>query len=280
MRQEIQEILANIEDEKQVKILFAVEAGSRAWGFESRDSDYDIRFVYIPPTPRYLTLDTQRDVIEEMHGDIDLVGWDLRKALTLFRKTNPNFIEWLNSPITYDETKHHGINLRQELISYLPEYIGKKAMISHYYSMAKRNWKEYLQESPVWTKKYLYVIRPLITCTWLEHENTTPPVNFRELLSNTSPLLKAKKFENTTPNDVIRSIRELVERKKAGDELSKGPRIPALHHYISSQMPYYKEVCQNECVMPKEKSLDLTARLVQLFQDLLNFHTNEDTTTR
>ena len=278
MRQKIQELLDKTESERGIKILFAVEAGSRAWGFESQDSDYDVRFVYIPPIQRYLTLDTQRDVIEITHGDIDLVGWDIRKALTLFRKTNPNFIEWLNSPITYSEVNHHGTNLRQDLISCLPEYIGKKAMMSHYHGMAKRNWKEYLQESPVWTKKYLYVIRPLIACTWLQHESTTPSVNFRELLADTSPLLKAKKFENTTPNDIIRSIRELIERKIAGDELSKGPRIPALHHYISSEIVHFKKVSQNECVMPKEKFLDFTARLTQLFHDLLNFHTEKDKT--
>ena len=267
MKEKIIELLNNIEVKYQVQILFAIEAGSRAWGFQSHDSDYDVRFVYIPPITRYLTLDKQRDVIEETINDIDLVGWDLKKALSLFRNTNPNFIEWLYSPTTYSENIHHGLNLRQELISCLPQYISRKAIMSHYLGMSKRNWKEYLQKEPVWTKKYLYVIRPLLACIWFENIGTAPPVLFDELIEACTPRLKP---------ELITSIHQLVARKKAGDELSTGPRIPEIHEFITEKMPYFEELSKSEAVIPKETFLEFTAFLVDLFHNLLNFRSAEE----
>ena len=106
MRQIILRELANLEKEHQVKILFACESGSRAWGFPSQDSDYDVRFIYLHPQDWYLSIEVERkrDVIElPISDDLDITGWDLRKALQLFKKTNPPLLEWLGSPIIYAE---------------------------------------------------------------------------------------------------------------------------------------------------------------------------------
>ncbi|MEM6906851.1 MAG: nucleotidyltransferase domain-containing protein, partial [Pseudomonadota bacterium] len=100
MRAEIMAKLTGIERDFGVRILFAIESGSRAWGFPSPDSDYDVRFVYVHPTDWYLSLTPGRDVIElPIRDDLDIGGWDLRKALNLLLKPNPVMLEWLSSPI-------------------------------------------------------------------------------------------------------------------------------------------------------------------------------------
>ena len=48
--------LREIEAREHVRILHCVESGSRAWGFASPDSDYDVRFVYVRPLEHYLRL--------------------------------------------------------------------------------------------------------------------------------------------------------------------------------------------------------------------------------
>lgn len=274
MNQHINELLAKIESDYEVKILFAVEAGSRAWGFPSINSDHDPRFTYIKPIQEYLTLDKQRDTIERTIDEIDLVGWDLKKALTLFRKTNPNFIEWLYSPINYQTNLHHDINLKEELLLCLPEYINRQGMIHHYRGMAERNWKAYLQGDEIWTKKYLYVIRPMLACIWLEYEQTAPPVVFDDLIRGTVPYLMKQLGSKT--HDILYQIEELVERKKAGEELDTGPQIPALHNFIGFEMNHYQSYAKTVEKMDQDTSKAFTNHLTQLFHNLLHFYTAED----
>lgn len=266
----IVEHLDHIEKENQVKILYACEAGSRAWGFDSLDSDYDIRFVYISLLDRYLTLDKQRDVIEVQGPVFDLVGWDIRKALYLFRKTNPNFIEWLYSPIVYRNIDHRDINLRQTLIGYLRQRIfGKKAIMSHYLGMAERNWKEYLQGESVWTKKYLYVIRPILACIWIESEDTPPPVLFDSLFDACKQHITDGRFDETLMEGIITGIDDLISRKKAGAELDYGPSIPALHDFISIEKAHFHLKISKMGPVPRDQSTRLTVILETLFSHLL-----------
>jgi uncharacterized protein len=153
-----------------VRTLFAVESGSRAWGFESPDSDYDVRFVYVhePSWYQAVDLEERRDVIEyPIVDDIDLHGWDARKALRLFWKSNPAFVEWIQSPIVYLEQDA----FRQKAIEALPTIYRPHNGIYHYRSMAKTNYRGYLQEPTVRLKKYFYVLRPLLAARWI---NRTP----------------------------------------------------------------------------------------------------------
>ena len=102
--EEIQRSIDEIEQSENVTVLYACESGSRAWGFHSQDSDYDVRFIYAHPPDWYLSVDLEkkRDVIERpILDDLDVSGWDLRKSLQLFRKSNPPLLEWLDSPIVY-----------------------------------------------------------------------------------------------------------------------------------------------------------------------------------
>ena len=156
IKREIQERLQQVEEDEKVFIFYACESGSRAWGFPSLDSDYDIRFLYIHPKKWYLSIDEKRDVIERRISDlIDLSGWDIRKALRLFRKSNPPLLEWLNSPIVYQQRLH----IVDKIKALMPDYYYPKSCLYHYRHMAEGNFREYLKGEIVWIKKYFYVLR-------------------------------------------------------------------------------------------------------------------------
>lgn len=214
--------LSDVESAHDVCILMAVESGSRAWGFPSRDSDYDVRFVYLHKRDWYLSIESQRDVIETPMADlIDLTGWDLRKALRLFAKANPPFIEWLSSPIAYRDEKGFRSNLKK----LLPIYYEPQTCMYHYIHMAAGNFREYLQGSTVWIKKYLYVLRPLLAARWIEQGNGPVPMAFHDLLATVED-----------QKNLVEAIRDLIYRKRAGDELDRGPAIPSIEKFIADEM--------------------------------------------
>ena len=126
--------LREIEGENTVKILYACESGSRAWGFPSSDSDYDVRFVYIRSVESYLSVQKSRDVIEYPEiGKLDISGWDLQKALLLLRKSNPPLLEWLGSPIVYLE----GYSIAAQMRELAAQYYSATASVYHYLHMAR-----------------------------------------------------------------------------------------------------------------------------------------------
>jgi uncharacterized protein len=222
MRNEIRAQLSNIETEENVRIVYSCESGSRAWGFPSADSDYDVRFLYIHPRDWYLSIAEKRGVIERPISDgLDLNGWDLRKALQLFRKSNPPLLEWLGSPIVYQEKYTIAAQMRE----LAKEYYSPAACIYHYLHMARGNAREYLQGERVWTKKYFYVLRPLLAIQWIEQGYGVAPTAFGTLVKRliTSPTLKT-------------SLEQLIEQKSAGAELDEGPRIPAISNFIEAEI--------------------------------------------
>ena len=177
-RAEIKAQLADVESREDVRVLYACESGSRAWGFPSADSDYDVRFIYAHPVEWYLSIRTRRDVIERpLVNEIDLSGWDIKKALGLLRKSNPPLLEWLQSPIIYqqDDAFLNGIG------ALLPVYYSPRNCLHHYLHMARGNIREYLKGERVWVKKYFYVLRPLLACLWIEAGNGAVPMEFATL---------------------------------------------------------------------------------------------------
>jgi len=178
IRQQIVEELSKIEQEEEVRILYACESGSRAWGFPSKDSDYDVRFIYVRPESWYLSIFEKRDVIEHpISGMLDINGWDLKKALNLFRKSNPPLLEWLQSPIVYREIP----DVTEQIRMISPLTFSPRSCIYHYLHMAKGNYREYLQGEQVKVKKYFYVLRPILACFWIEKRGTMPPIEFERL---------------------------------------------------------------------------------------------------
>lgn len=225
MREEILSLLSEVEREKEVIVLYAVESGSRAWGFASKDSDYDVRFIYIHTVDWYLSLQKRRDVIERpITDDIDLSGWDIRKALLLFRKSNPPLLEWLRTPIVYVDRFGFADRLR-ELTS---TYFSPKSCIYHYLHMAEGNFREYLRSEMVRVKKYFYVLRPILACKWIEERGTPPPMEFKRLV------------ETEISDEELRGeIEELLTRKVEGDELREEPRIDVINEFLGEEIEHY-----------------------------------------
>lgn len=231
MNDVIIEKLKTIEKEEDIKILFAVESGSRAWGFPSKDSDYDVRFIYIHTLDWYLSIDKKRDVLEYPINDLlDISGWDITKALNLFRSCNPSLMEWLYSPIIYLQQALF-INDLKDLSN---TYFSPKASMYHYFNMAKANYKSYLQGDKVRVKKYLYVLRPILACKWLENNKTIPPVEFNRLI------------ETQINNDeLLQEIRALLHRKRLGEEIHTETRIDIINDFIDKNICYYSEFIKN-----------------------------------
>jgi predicted nucleotidyltransferase len=223
MRDEILKRLEAAEAEHRVRILYACESGSRAWGFASPDSDYDIRFIYAHEANWYLSFDVERrrDVIEYPIVDaIDCSGWDIRKALYLFTRTNGALLEWLHSPITYLQRGSMAATLKElGAQSYDPT-----ALCYHYSHMARGNAREYLFQDKVRLKKYLYVLRPLLAIRYIEEGRGIPPVEFEKLVRLVAP-------------DAIRvGIAKLLELKRNTEELGLGEPIPELGKFIESEL--------------------------------------------
>ncbi len=179
----VPERLRQIEAEYGVKALCAVESGSRAWGFASPDSDFDVRFIYIRPREDYLRLDPPRDVIETPIDDTwDVSGWDLQKALRLLYKSNPALFEWQDSAIRYLDT---GFEAR--FAPLLAAYFEKKAVMSHYYHMARNNMRSFLSGETVRPKKYFYALRPVLACRWIRENDAPPPILYDQLVRSMLP---------------------------------------------------------------------------------------------
>ncbi|MHC4475298.1 MAG: nucleotidyltransferase domain-containing protein [Planctomycetota bacterium] len=224
MENRILEALESLAQKHGVKIVYACESGSRAWGFASTDSDYDVRFLYLHPRDWYLSInvDSRRDVIEQPISDhLDISGWDLRKALRLFAKSNPPLYEWLGSPIVYLDD---GV-VAGEMRRLARDYYSPLACMYHYFSMAKGNNREYLHGEQVWLKKYFYVLRPVLAVIWLERELGVVPTEFEVLV------------EAVVESEGLRSqIRHLLAAKRAGQELDYGPRNPIIGDFIDQQV--------------------------------------------
>lgn len=213
-----------IEQEEQVRILLAVESGSRAWGFPSQDSDYDVRFIYVRPQDWYLSfqLEAKPDTIERpIVDEFDCAGWDIRKAFKLFLKSNPPLLEWLDSDLIYLDRHGFAENMR----ALRSAFFSPQACAYHYLHMAQGNFRSYLQGTEVWTKKYFYVLRPLLAVRWIEQQRGPVPMSFHQLLAT---------IEHRP--DLQKEIEQLLVRKMAGDELAQGPAIPAIQEFLHSEL--------------------------------------------
>lgn len=220
--QEIFRRLAATEREHNVRILYCCESGSRAWGFSSPDSDYDVRFIYVHEEDWYLSFDVEqrRDVIEHpIVDEIDCAGWDLRKALYLFTRTNGALLEWLNSPIRYIEQGDCAAKLR----NLASRGVNNVALCYHYSHMARRNAREYLYRDRVKLKKYFYVLRPLLAIRYIEAGKGIPPVEFERLV------------EAVAPTAIRSGISDLLAIKRVTPELGLGDPIPEINTFIAAE---------------------------------------------
>ena len=222
MRATVRETLAELERRHRVRVLFACESGSRGWGFASPDSDYDVRFIYVNRLSWYLTVDAGRDVIEQpISGELDVNGWDLRKALQLLRDSNPTLIEWLRSPIVYRQDAPWVERFR----ALAEQGFSPVRGYHHYVSMARRNLREHLYGDVVRYKKYLYVLRPLLAARWIREGRGVPPMRFADLVAATS--LDAA---------LVREIDALLEVKMRAGEAATSARWAGIHDFIEREL--------------------------------------------
>ncbi len=234
MKDIIRKKLFEIEAKEGVKILHAVESGSRAWGFASPDSDYDIRFIYVRRKDFYLMLQKTSDVIEwQLDETFDINGWDIRKTLRLLHKSNPTLFEWCSSPIVYHTTDYFG-----ELKNLINDYFSARTGLWHYLKMAQGNYRDYLKSEDVKLKKYFYVIRPLLACRWILSRRCPPPMLFSELVA-------------AVADDEIKPIiNDLLKIKMITSELGESKRINKLNEYIERSIAELNEAIQS---LPKEQ---------------------------
>lgn len=224
---EIKKELLRLELQHDIKILYAVESGSRAWGFASTNSDWDVRYIYIHRLDWYLKIDDKKDNQEEiLPNDIDLAGWELKKALRLFRKSNPPMLEWLRSPIVYLQQFSTADRLRD----LTEQYFNPKSCLHHYLHMAEGNYNDYLEKDIVRVKKYFYVLRPILACDWIKQTNTMAPLEFHKLLES-----------QVTDQKVKAEIQNLLARKMAGEEFKEEPKIQILNDFLEQKIKYYND---------------------------------------
>jgi len=223
--QMIENRLASIAVEYDVKILYACESGSRAWGFPSPDSDYDVRFIYVHPLEWYLRLGEDRDVIDLAIEDtpvglLDIGGWDLRKTLRLLMKSNPVIWEWLQSPICYQKDWELG-----GYRSIFDPFYSPITACHHYMSICRNTMKQAFDGETVKVKKYFYMLRPLLAASWIERFRSVPPMELALLL----PVIDGQ-------IEIQKCIRDLQERKQQMDEQIPILRIAMIDNFLVGEL--------------------------------------------
>lgn len=222
---EIMDHLRYLEKEYEIKIIFAIESGSRAWGFPSPDSDFDVRFVYVRKRDWYLSIDERdrRDVIElPIFGDMDINGWDLKKALGLLIKPNPVLLEWLSSPIRYiwnEEACADLLNLSEDATF-------GRACTHHYWNLGTSVWKRHMEGQDLTNlKRYFYVIRPAMALRWLRmHPATPPPMNFYDLKEGVDLSV-----------DLSECLDDLLDKKSKTKEMGMAPAIKIIDDFVLNE---------------------------------------------
>jgi predicted nucleotidyltransferase len=256
VHEEILRRLKSAEEEHEIKILYACESGSRAWGFESPDSDYDVRFIYAHKNDWYLSFDieSKRDVVEyPIVDEIDCGGWDVKKAMHLFTRTNGALLEWLNSPIKYIEVGKFAETMR----SISPKAINKIALCYHYSHMARGNAREYLFGDEVKLKKYFYVLRPLLAIRFIENHDTPPPVEFEKLLCS------------VCPKPLVPIIENLIELKSKTPEIGYGPQIPEINAFIEGELERHGNEFKGQGRPDIFESKAIRSELNELFREVV-----------
>lgn len=221
----IRKKLADIEKRENVEIILAAEAGVRAWGLGSPNSDHCVRFIYKRKRNDYLRLDPMKDTIEWQLGNtLDIVGWDLKKVLQLLNASNPALFELFDSPIVYQSGE-----MLEDLKKLAANYYSPKKSLLYYWHTASSNYTEYLNAERVRVRDYFYVLRPLLAGTWILDKNCPPPVDFMKLL------------DTEFPAQLRRRVDKLLKLKKEYSELNYALKIVSLNKYIDEQLSKLKQ---------------------------------------
>ena len=212
--------LVALEAAHGIRILYACESGSRAWGFPSPDSDYDVRFIYCHPAEWYLALDEGRDTLDfPVDEELDLAGWELRKALRLLRGSNAALFEWLQSPVVY----HEALDFRARVAPLLPATFNLKAGLHHYLGQLRRGVEEDLSGEHVRLKRLFYALRSALAARWIRERHSVPPMEFGLL-------------QGLLPAALDAEVDELLRRKAGANEKTVVARPEALTAFLQDEL--------------------------------------------
>lgn len=226
MKEIILEKLTELEQSENIKILYACESGSRAWGFASPDSDFDVRFIYTRSANDYLSISDGPDTVGLPVDEVlDINGWDIKKALKLFLKSNGPLCEWLQSPIVYLEHPTFAYEMRM----LIPHYFSLRSVANHYLSMAHNTMRDDLQGEQIKIKRYFYALRPALACLWIIERQTVPPMEFVQLRAL------------ITDPELQHCIDNLMEQKLAADEKAMVKPIALLNEWLAAHLSLYKD---------------------------------------
>ena len=219
MQTRITAALAALEAEHGIRILYACESGSRAWGFPSPDSDYDVRFIYAQPLHWYLGLDENPDTLNfPVDDELDLAGWELRKTLRLLRGSNAALFEWLQSPIVY----HEAPGFRAQLAPLLPQAFNLKAGLHHYLGQLRRGVEKELTGEEVHLKRLFYALRSALAARWICEKHALPPMEFAPLRA-------------LLPADLQGTVDELLAQKAHANEKTTMAQPRALVAFLREE---------------------------------------------
>jgi uncharacterized protein len=249
MKSRILKKLDDIEQTHGIKIIYACESGSRAWGFPSTDSDYDVRFIYVHPNDWYLSIAEKRDVIEmPINENLDISGWDIRKSLQLLRKSNSPLLEWFSSPIVYKNVEV-AVTLFFELSkrAFLPE-----SSCHHYLSVARSSIAKFQNEQDVKIKSYLYAARTILCSKWIIERMNQPPMRIQDLLKEFLSTGKIRKF-----------VDNLIHLKGNDSESTKIKRSEHFENYMNVE---FKSLDKK---IPKNRNKIPIKEFDSVFKDIL-----------
>ncbi|GAA4047932.1 nucleotidyltransferase domain-containing protein [Hymenobacter glaciei] len=250
MQTRIQTALRQLETTHGIRILYACESGSRAWGFPSPDSDYDVRFIYCHAPAWYLTLDEGPDTLNfPVDDELDLAGWELRKALRLLRGSNASLFEWLQSPIVY----HEALDFRARLAPLLPGAFNLKAGLHHYLGQLRRGVEEDLTGDDVRLKRLFYALRSALAARWIRERHSVPAMEFallRELL----------------PAALETEVAALLAAKASANEKTRVRQPAVLPNFLQEELAAGQAARE---ILPVPRSTSAAGELDALFRALL-----------
>ena len=245
MKEKINHLLSQLATEQQFTILLAVESGSRAWGFASPDSDFDVRFIYLRPLEYYLSVYPGEDNIDlPIKEDLDLVGWDMKKALFLLGKSNCTLLDWIGSPIVYHSESGFQSDIKELALSTFQPKPG----IYHYLNLAEKTGNISNPGSEISLKSLIYCLRSLMACHWIYQEKTPPPVPFDQLL-DFCPYSNAEK----------QAIADLVQKKKQAAESENAPLHPVLAELVKRELDLHRSRVKSLPSKPGLNTADIDA---------------------
>lgn len=245
--------LKEIEQNHTVKILYAIEAGSRSQGVSTSNSDYDVRFIYMHEKDWYLSLDQKKDTIELQEDKLDISGWELAKALRLLRKSNISLSEWLQSKIVYQEVP----DFAQELLQLYKSSFNAKTAFYHHLQLAKKNWLAYerKQKNP---KIYYYSLKSILACNWIYQWKQMPPNDILQLVENAD-----------IPAELLMEVNLLIKQKKSGT--NQDLELNNLREFMDDELVQLQSVGHGMSISISNER-EITLSLDSFFRKMLNLY--------